>query len=170
MRAPKLLHAFCIALLFSALDAQAQQTVFRWVDKDGKVQFSDTPPPTEAKDATQKSMGGGYVEGEQLPYATQMAMRRNPVVLFTSDQCGEVCAQARAVMSKRGVPFTERNAEKNPADAEELKKLTGELKVPVLLVGTNTVKGFLEDSWQSALDEAGYARTRLPGQPGPRPQ
>jgi hypothetical protein len=35
----------CVALLFAALDAQAQQTVYKWVDKDGKVQFSDTPPP-----------------------------------------------------------------------------------------------------------------------------
>lgn len=170
MTAPNVVRAMLIALLFSGLQAQAQSTVYRWVDKDGKVQFSDAPPPADAANATSKSMGGGYVDGEQLPYATQMAMRRNPVVLYTSDQCGEVCAQARAVMSKRGIPFTEKNAEKNPADAEELKKLTGDLKVPVLKVGTNTVNGYLEESWQSALDEAGYARTRLPGQPGPRPQ
>ncbi len=167
MGAQDFFRALLIALLLSALHAQAQSTVYRWVDKDGKVQFSDSPPPAEAKDATQKRMGGGYVEEGQLPYATQMAMRRNPVVLFTSDVCGDICAQGRSLLSKRGIPYAEKNAEKNPADAEELKKLIGELKVPVLVVGTNTIKGYAEESWQSALDEAGYARTRLPGQPGP---
>ena len=170
MGTPRIVRAVLIAVLFAGLQAQAQSTVYRWVDKDGKVQFSDSPPPADATGASARTMGGGYVEGEQLPYATQVAMRRNPVVLYTSDVCGDVCAQARAVMSKRGVPFTEKNAEKNPADAEELQKLTGELKVPVLKVGENTIRGYLEESWQSALDEAGYARTRLPGQPGPRPQ
>lgn len=170
MTAPNVVRAMLVALLFSGLQVQSQSTVYRWVDKDGKVQFSDAPPPADAANVTSKSMGGGYVEGEQLPYATQMAMRRHPVVLYSGDQCGEVCAQARAALTKRGVPFTEKNAEKNPADAKELKDLTGELKVPVLKVGANTLKGYLEESWQSALDEAGYARTRLPGQPGPRPQ
>ena len=35
------------------------------------------------------------------------------------------------------------------------------------MVGTNVVKGYGEESWQAALDQAGYARTRLPGQPAP---
>lgn len=74
------------------------------------------------------------------------------------------------MLSRRGVPFAEKNAQANPADAEALQKLAGGLQVPVLRVGDSTLKGFSEDSWQAALDQAGYARTRLPGQPGPRPQ
>jgi hypothetical protein len=33
------------ALLLAALAAHAQTNVYRWVDKEGKVHFSDTPPP-----------------------------------------------------------------------------------------------------------------------------
>ncbi|MDQ3027140.1 MAG: glutaredoxin family protein [Pseudomonadota bacterium] len=170
MRASIALRAALAALLVTSLHAQAQSTVYRWVDKDGKVQFSDSPPPAEAKDATQRRMGGGYVDEGQVPYATQVATRRYPVVLFVSDDCGDVCAQARALLSKRGVPFSEKNAKTSPEAGAELKKLAGAMQVPLLLVGSNAVKGYLEEEWQSALDEAGYARSRLPGQPGPRPK
>jgi hypothetical protein len=44
------------------------------------------------------------------------------------------------------------------------------MQVPVLLVGDNTLKGYSEDSWNAALDAAGYPRSRLPGQPAPAPQ
>ena len=47
------------AALCFATAADAQTNVYRWVDKDGKVQYSDTPPPKDATNATQKSMGGG---------------------------------------------------------------------------------------------------------------
>ena len=158
------------ALIAACFCAAAQQTLYRWVDKDGKVQFSDTPPPAEATNNTAKRMGGGYVEEGQLPYVTQVAARRHPVVLFTSDNCGDACTQARSLLTKRGIPFGEKNAQSNPDAQAELKKLIGELKVPVLKVGANTIKGYESESWQAALDEAGYARELLPGQVGPRGQ
>ena len=76
---------------------------------------------------------------------------------------------ARSLLSNRGIPFAERNAEANPTDAEALRKLVGELRVPVLVIGENTLKGYEESTWQSALDTAGYPRTRLPNQPTARP-
>ena len=36
--------ALAIILTFVAASADAQQTVYKWVDKDGVVHFSDTPP------------------------------------------------------------------------------------------------------------------------------
>jgi glutaredoxin len=132
------------------------------------VQFTDTPPPADAKNATQKRMGGGYIEESQLPYATQMAARRSPVTLYTSTDCGDYCAQGRALLSKRGVPFAEKNAQASQADQEALMTIAGSLSVPFLVVGEANVRGFDEGSWNAALDRAGYARTRLPGQAGPR--
>ena len=71
-----LIGAACAAALLAGLAAQAQTNVYKWTDKDGKVHFSDTPPPSDAKSTSQKRLGGGYVETENLPYATQVAMRR----------------------------------------------------------------------------------------------
>jgi glutaredoxin len=160
--------AVLAATLGATFAAQAQ-TVYRWTDKDGKVQFSDQPPPADAKDATQRRVGGGSTEDTQLPYATQVAARRNPVTLFTGTDCGDPCVQGRALLTSRGIPFTERDAQNNPADQEALKKLIGGLDVPLLLVGSSQMKGFEESTWQSSLDSAGYPRTRLPGQAPLRP-
>jgi glutaredoxin len=150
--------------LAAALLAQAQTNVYRWVDKDGKVHFSDSPPPADAKDATQRRVGGGGNEDTQLPYATQVAARRNPVTLFTGNDCGDPCVKGRELLARRGIPFTERNAQTNADDQEALKKLIGALDVPVLVVGESKTKGYEESQWQTSLDSAGYPRTRLPGQ------
>jgi glutaredoxin len=155
---------FLATALAGALLAQAQTNVYRWVDKDGKVHFSDAPPPADATDATQRRMGGGGADDTQLPYATQIAARRSPVTLFIGADCGDPCAKGRELLAKRGVPFTERDAQNNAADQEALKKLIGTLAVPVLVVGESKTKGYEESQWQASLDSAGYPRTRLPGQ------
>ena len=170
-REPTVQFRFAMALVALAIAAsavQAQTNVHRWVDKDGKVHFSDTPPPKDAREATQKRFGGGPGDEGQMPYATQLAMKKSPVTLYTSSDCGELCAQGRELLSRRGIPFSERNAQANAADAEALKKIVGALQVPVLMVGDNALKGYSEETWQAALDGAGYPRTRLPGQPAPR--
>ena len=159
--------AILAAVLLAASQAQAQSSVYRWVDKEGKVHFSDSPPVEETKNLSEKRMGGGYVDEGQLPYATQMAMKRSPVTLYTSSNCGELCASGRELLVNRGIPYSERNAQ-TPAEAENVRKLVGSLEVPVLVVGETSLKGFSEGPWNSALDGAGYPRTKLPGQVMPR--
>jgi glutaredoxin len=157
-------RALCLAAALAAAGAAAQTNVYKWTDQDGKVHFSDTPPPPEATSSTQKRMGGGAVDPGSLPYATQMAMKRNPVTLYASADCGDPCAQARDLLSRRGVPFAERDPTKSAAAAEALKQLIGELAVPTVAIGESKIRGFDEGPWQATLDSAGYLRTRLPGQ------
>ena len=154
--------------MFAGLDAAAQTSVYRWVDKDGNVHFSDTPPMEDAT-VTEKRMGGGAVDTSQLPYATQMAMKRNPVTLYSSKNCGAPCASGRDILRSRGIPYAERAADASPADIEALKKLVGVLEVPVLVVGATTLKGYEDGAWNAALDNAGYPRSLLPGQVPPPP-
>ena len=164
MSVPKLFAWLAAAAMVLPPVAGAQQTVYKWTDKDGRTVFSDTPPPKDASGVSQKRVGGGFVDQSQLPYATQVAMKKNPVTLFIGSDCGDPCAQGRNLLSKRGIPFSERDAQGSAADSEALKKLIGTLDVPTLVVGDNKVKGFEEGQWQSALDGAGYPRTALPGQ------
>src|SRR6185436_3151331 len=135
MRSFPWIAAALAGALACAFEAGAQNTVYKWTDSEGKVHFTDTPPPGQAKDVTQKRMGGGEVEATQLPYATQLAMKSNPVTLYTAPQCGDPCANARSLLGSRGVPYSERNAQANPADAEEVKRRIGALQVPLLVVG-----------------------------------
>jgi glutaredoxin len=153
----RLIWMLLVSVASAAISTQAQ-TVYRWVDKDGKVQYSDTPPPADARSSQQKRLGSGATVDEQVPYAVQVATQKNPVSVFVTG-CGDPCSGARGLLAKRGIPYTERDPENNPADAEALKKLVGSLQVPVLVVGESSVKGFEEASWNSALDAGGYPRT-----------
>ena len=102
--------------------------------------------------------------------ATQQAAERFPVTLYTF-ACGEICQSAEGLLNKRGVPFTAVNVEE-PANAERLKALTGEMTAPVLVVGDKLVaKGYNESRWTAMLDEAGYPKAQAPRRqvPGARP-
>ena len=50
-----------------------------------------------------------------------------------------------------------KNGETNLA---ELKKLTGDTKMPIMLVGNKLLKsGYVEVTWNSVLDDAGYPQS-----------
>ena len=147
---------FWVLLCFT-VSAQAQ--LYRWVDDKGSVHYTDHPPPPSAKKVEEKKFSDNVVQSDKYPYSVQQAIKNYPVTLFTGD-CGEVCTLAKAYLVKRGIPFTERLPGKNPADFEQLKKVSKENFVPLLLIGSkSSLKGFTESEWASALDQAGYPKT-----------
>src|SRR5687767_9910007 len=164
---PSVLAAASLAAAILCTSALAQTTLYRWVDKDGKVHFSDTPP-ADAREVTQKRVGGDVPQ--DLPFASREAARRHPVTLYTARGCGEPCQQARDLLGRRGIPYAERDPMVSTRDAESLTKLVGAMEVPVLVVGGSNVKGFEEGQWHAALDEAGYPRSLPPGVRAPTPQ
>ncbi len=144
-----------------AAGALAQGQVYRYEDAQGRVVYSDKPPPTDARKAQQKRIGANYIETEQAPLELQQATERFPVTLFTF-ACGDVCQKAEALLNRRGVPFSTVNVE-DPANAKRLEALTGEMTAPVLQVGDKLVaKGFNEARWTAMLDEAGYPKAPAP--------
>ena len=167
MHASHLVRVVLVAALAAGTAAQAQSTLHRWVDKDGKVHFTDTPPPPDARSATQKRYGQSADE-QPLPYATQAAMQRNPVMLWVAPNC-EPCDQGRNLLADRGVPFSERNVQANVETQTAFRNITGDLNVPVLEVGTSRIKGFEGGQWNAALDSAGYPRERPYGMPPTKP-
>ncbi len=151
-----------LLLSFAFASHPAYAELYKWVGADGRITYSDTPPPPDAKRVEKKRLNDRVTEGDGLGFASRNAMKKYPVVLFTTD-CGLPCDQGRALLAKRGVPFTEKNPEKNLADGKELKRLTGALEVPDLQVGKDTpIKGFNEAVWNSALDAAGYPKNAAP--------
>src|SRR5437879_1744375 len=151
--------ALLILLASTASSAQVQQ-VYRYVDTEGRVVYSDKPPPPNAKDAQAKRIGGNSIETSELSYATQQAQERFPVTLY-SFACGVVCDTAQALLNKRGVPHTVIDVSQGDG-AEKLKRLTGGLDAPALQVGDQHALGFNESKWQTLLSDAGYPKTPAP--------
>jgi glutaredoxin len=142
------------ALLLAATFGHAAQ-LYRWVDKDGRVHYTDQPPPREARSAERKRLGD-RPGTQNLPYALQEAARNIPVTVYTASDCGDACKQGAAYLAKRGIPHTEKDA-RDPATADALMKLTGgKLEVPVMTVGSNVLRGYEAGAWGRALDAAGY--------------
>jgi glutaredoxin len=143
-------------LLTLAATGVAQTQVYRYTDADGRIVYSDRPPPGSAKNVQPKRLGANYIETTQMPLGTQQAVERFPVTLYTYD-CGDVCQHAEALLNRRGVPFQTVNVTEAEG-AAKLQSLTGEQRVPVLQVGERIEKGYLESKWQAALDDAGYPK------------
>lgn len=143
------------------LPALAQAQTYRWVDERGEVHYSDRVPLSGAKNVQQRSLPTAQ-GASALPYALQQAVKNFPVALYTSPACKDSCAQARALLDKRGVPYQE-NSVTDEADIAQLKQLSGASMVPVMTVGRETYKGFESGIYQTALDNAGYpSSSRLP--------
>jgi glutaredoxin len=134
--------------------ASAQQ--YRWVDEQGRVHYTDTPPPPSAKDTKKKNLKGNAV-GTQQSYELTKAMQESPVTLYTHPDCKDACQLARDVLNKRGVPFTEVQTF-DPKGLERLKAVSGGITVPVMVVGSQVEKSVSETAFNNALDIAGYPR------------
>lgn len=139
----------------------AAAQLYQWKDAQGRMVYSDQPPPASVKNAQQKAFKGNVIEGGES-YAAKTAREKYPVTLYAS-ACGAPCDQARQLLGERGIPFSGKDPQASPEAQAELQKLTGRLSVPVLVVGSDKIDGFETGQWQSALDRAGYPKSAPPG-------
>jgi glutaredoxin len=144
-----------LTLLLVASAALAQP-VYRNVDKNGKVTFSDQPPSANAQSAAPRS---GIAPGASagLPYELRQVVQRYPVTIYTSDECGP-CSAGRSLLVTRGVPFDERTVRTNE-DIEAFQRLSGHNSLPLLSIGPQQLKGFSDAEWSQYLDAAGYPKS-----------
>ncbi len=149
-----------LLLLASACAIAQTQQVYRYVDVDGRVVYSDKPPPADARNAQAKRIGRNSIETSELSFATQQAQERFPVTLYTFS-CGVVCDTAQGLLNKRGVPHTVVDVSQGDG-ADRLKRLTNGLEAPALQVGDQVATGFNETRWQGMLSDAGYPKTPPP--------
>jgi hypothetical protein len=146
-----------VCLANMSLSVQAGE-LYRWVDASGKVYYGDVLP-ADAMQVEVRKFPEDIMSNEYVPYETHRAQQNFPVILYVSNGCGETCDQARSLLSKRGIPFGEKLL-RTKQDVEAFKQLSGmDSVVPVLAVGKNFLKGFLESQWNSELDIAGYPKT-----------
>jgi glutaredoxin len=150
---------FLMLCIIIAASANAE-SLYRWVDKDGKVHYGDRPAEDAVK-AEQKrfSATGGDVD---LPYNVRKARQDFPVTLYVSQKCGDYCVQARTFLNKRGIPFSEKNLS-TQEDLDAFKTQFGGNSVPSLTVGKTLLSGYEAGQWNNELDIAGYPNTPFYG-------
>lgn len=132
----------------------AQAQLYKWVGPDGKVTYSDTPPPKTAAKVEKKSLGSSGPSDAGLPYEVANAMRNNPVVIYTMAKCAG-CDAARNALQQRGVPYSEKTVS-GYEDQNKLLQVSGGTELPFITVGRTQIKGYDQSAISAALSAAGY--------------
>ncbi|UMR30871.1 glutaredoxin family protein [Massilia sp. MB5] len=139
-----------LLLLVAAGTAGAQ--MYKWKDAKGVTHYSDTPPPASAKQAEVKNFNSA--PGADLPALLAEVARSHPVILYTAADCA-ACAEGRALLQARGIPYSEKTVS-TADDHAVLKKAGSAGQLPLLLVGQNKQIGFETATWDGLLSSAGY--------------
>jgi len=137
------------------------QAVYRIVGPDGKVTFSDQPPPasSNAKVTAAAADGSKGVATASLPFELRKVAGQYPVTLYSGENCNP-CASAKSLLTTRGIPFTEKTVTTNQ-DTEALQRLSGDTSLPFLTIGSQQLKGFSDAEWTQFLDAAGYPKSSV---------
>lgn len=135
---------------------------YKYTTSDGRTVYSDQPPPTGARNVQQRDFAGdaATLDTARMPYELRRAVESFPVTLYTTPN-SPACDAGRALLNKRGVPFTE----KTVRTADDLRAVTSKQignSFPVIVIGTGKHVGFDEANWISALDIAGYPKNPPP--------
>lgn len=131
--------------------------VFRIVGPDGRVTYSDKAPVEGAKGTSAGTAASAADSSALLPFALRQIVTRYPVTLYTGPGCGP-CGTGRALLTSRGIPFSERTVSTNEDNAA-LQRLSGDNALPFITIGGQQIKGFSDVEWSQFLDAADYPKT-----------
>lgn len=120
-----------LSLLLCCLPTSAE--IYKWVDKDGRVHYSDSPPEETQKAQTFDSAPINTVTIDTAAVGPK-------VIIYSTSWCGP-CKAAKAYFKQQGIPYTDYDIEKSRRGKREYDKL-GEKSVPVILVNGKKMVGF----------------------------
>lgn len=137
--------ALGVAALAASGAVQAQK-LYKWLDPQGNVRYSDQPPPPGVRVLREAG------ENAAAPAETE----KLPVTLYVAPRC-DACDLVRHWLTQRNVPFKEVNAATDTEAQAELNKRYGQIGVPALAVGETNTLGYNPIEFERLLNGAGYA-------------
>lgn len=137
-----------LIVLFLATGSAIAASVHQCEDEQGNRTFQKHCPPGSTSISQKNYKGDAKTEQshKDLP----------ALILYRVPDC-DVCDEMQEFINAKNLPMTQKDIKGNGELQQELRDKTGgDLRVPVLLLGEKTVKGFDESNLISALTEAGY--------------
>jgi glutaredoxin 3 len=77
-------------------------------------------------------------------------MTEKKVTLYSTPTC-PFCKRAKAYLSDKGVSFTDYNVAQDKDKAKEMIRLSGQMSVPVIIIGDEIIVGFNQTLVDKAL-------------------
>ena len=143
----KLTGFLCLFLINSLLYAAV--TIVECEDNQGERSFQATCPPGSTQIDSRKINTGVDATASDTDEAVIN------VTLYVVPEC-TICEDVKYFLETKDVALTIKDASTEQIVQEELKALTGVLRVPVVSVGDRTVTGFNRTDIEAALQAAGY--------------
>ena len=128
------------------------QGIYRIVGPDGRITYSDQPPPANvnARPVGSATANSAASANAQLPFELRQVSSRYPVTLYTSTDCAP-CNSGRNLLNSRGIPYTEKTVT-TAQDSDALKRLSGEASLPFLTIGSQQIKGYSDAEWTQFME------------------
>lgn len=158
-------HALAIALVMASAPAIGADTVYKIVDPDGTVRYSDKPPDVgrPADTLEFRHLPSSPLPESVLRFRAEMEKRisaraaeyrapqRGEVRLFTAQWCPH-CKRAKADLAKRGVTYAEYDID-TPDGMAAFIQASGR-SVPMLVTSSTSVVGYSERSYGRIFSSA----------------
>lgn len=158
-------------IVMSLAYTMASAEMYQWIAEDGSVTFKDTPPPASRKrkkvkvyrdsdfaaapqqqPAPESRKANNAPATAPAPAPPQKKRFSGTVEIYVTDWCG-YCKQAQAYMKSRNIPFVAYNIEKDSGARQRHKELGGH-GVPLIIIGSNKMSGFSENSLEYYLENS----------------
>ena len=149
---------YLLLMLFISTSGLSMAEIYKWVDANGKVHFSDKAPDNKNVETVDEqqlaSRASSYTQAEiKLLPADSFAYRKHQkLIMYTTSSCG-YCAKARKYFAKQSIPFKEKNIETSEKYNREFKKIGGK-GVPVILWGKNKMNGFSVEKFERMYEKS----------------
>ncbi len=151
------LKVFLISLVsFCVLVPTGFAEIYRWVDGDGKVHFSNEQPEVQSEQMNIQvnslesiSISDSEFLKERERKANARASRK--VVMYSATWCG-YCRAARNYFRQKNIPFEEYDVE-NSRKGQDYAKID-DAGVPIIFVGKKRMLGFTPKRFQAMYDQA----------------
>ena len=133
------------ALLMIAIHFFANQAIadiYKWVDQNGVIHFSDSPPTSGQNVETKKTTNYPKREGKRN--------YTNKVEIYTTSWC-RYCKKAIAFLQSNRIKFKQYDIEKDSKAAAMMKALGGTGGVPSAIINGKQVYGFSTKKYKQAL-------------------
>jgi len=138
-------------LVLMMISPVTQGDLYKWVDKNGKIHYGDSPPDNaKLKKITGNVSSFTSVSVEPFVFDPNNITKRKTsksVVMYSTSWCG-YCKKAARHFRQKKIPFTEYDIEKSAKAANEYKKLRGR-GVPVILIGDRRMNGLSVKAFDS---------------------
>jgi len=139
-------------------------SIYKWVDKDGVVHYSDGVPEGEGVSGQIETRPA--VAGDTAPPAANEKTETSPatiqppqadtrrkeavVEIYTTSWC-HYCEQTKRYFRSRGIAFKEYDIEKDRAAAQRHRRYNPRGGVPVTVINGQPIIGFAPEAFNRAL-------------------